>query len=78
MDRQLTKGTLDVVRSSLTRNRDDNDPATATNWLSSLQTHFDLIAIAPGAKILLCLAMVLGRLELLAIIVMLNPEIWRD
>ncbi len=38
----------------------------------------NLIAIAPGAKILLCLAMVLGRLELLAIIVMLNPEIWRD
>ncbi|MBV2360686.1 TrkH family potassium uptake protein [Thalassococcus sp. CAU 1522] len=38
----------------------------------------DFIALAPGAKLLLCVAMVLGRLELLAIIVMLTPEIWRD
>ncbi len=38
----------------------------------------DLIGLAPGAKGLLCMAMVLGRLELLAIIVMLSPEMWRD
>ena len=38
----------------------------------------DLLGLAPGAKLFLCLGMVLGRLELLAIIVMLSPEIWRD
>ncbi len=42
------------------------------------ETPISLIALAPGAKLLLCAAMVMGRLELLAIIVMLNPEIWRD
>ncbi|WP_375258107.1 potassium transporter TrkG [Citreimonas sp.] len=38
----------------------------------------DLLALAPSVKLLLCAGMVLGRLELLAIIVMLSPEIWRD
>jgi trk system potassium uptake protein TrkH len=38
----------------------------------------DLIALAPGAKLLLCVGMVLGRVELLALIVMLNPGLWRD
>ena len=38
----------------------------------------DLLALAPGAKLMLSTAMVLGRLELLAIVVMLSPELWRD
>lgn len=38
----------------------------------------NLLALAPGAKLALCTAMVLGRLELLAIIVLLSPEIWRE
>ncbi|MGH1413177.1 MAG: TrkH family potassium uptake protein [Pelagimonas sp.] len=37
----------------------------------------DLIALDPSAKLILCGAMVLGRLELLAIIVMISPESWR-
>ncbi|MCC1491608.1 TrkH family potassium uptake protein [Cognatishimia sp. F0-27] len=41
-------------------------------------TTIDLIALAPGAKLALCGGMILGRLELLAIIVMLSPEVWRD
>ena len=38
----------------------------------------DLIAATPEAKLVLCLAMVLGRLELLAIIVLVTPGVWRD
>jgi trk system potassium uptake protein TrkH len=38
----------------------------------------DLVALPDGAKIILSAAMVLGRLELLAIIVLLSPEIWRQ
>ncbi len=41
-------------------------------------TSFDLIALAPAGKLILCVGMVLGRLELLAIIVMLSPDLWRD
>ncbi len=41
-------------------------------------TPIDLLALASGGKLFLCLGMVLGRLELLAIIVMLSPDIWRD
>lgn len=37
----------------------------------------ELIALAPGAKAVLAIAMVLGRLETLAIIALLNPEFWR-
>ncbi|PYG34463.1 TrkH family potassium uptake protein [Pelagimonas varians] len=37
----------------------------------------DLIALPPSAKLVLSGAMVLGRLELLAIIVMISPDIWR-
>ncbi|WP_299924630.1 potassium transporter TrkG [uncultured Pelagimonas sp.] len=37
----------------------------------------DLITLAPSAKLILCATMVLGRLELLAIIVMISPESWR-
>lgn len=38
---------------------------------------FDLLALAPSAKLILCAAMILGRLELLAIIVMISPDSWR-
>ena len=38
----------------------------------------DLSAIPWDARLILCGAMVLGRLELLAIIVMISPEIWRE
>lgn len=38
----------------------------------------DLSGLAWDAKLVLCAAMVLGRLELLAMIVMLSPELWRD
>ena len=36
----------------------------------------DLLALETGVKMILCAAMVLGRLETLAIIALLNPEIW--
>ena len=36
----------------------------------------DLIGLAAGAKLILCVSMVLGRLEILAIVVILTPEIW--
>lgn len=41
------------------------------------QSGIDLIALAPAAKIVFAGAMVLGRLETLAIIALLNPEFWR-
>lgn len=41
-------------------------------------TPIDLIALSPGAKLMLCVGMVLGRLEVLAIIVMFSPDLWRD
>ncbi|MBT9383230.1 TrkH family potassium uptake protein [Pseudooceanicola sp. CBS1P-1] len=34
--------------------------------------------LTPGAKVALCAIMVLGRLELLAIIALFNPDLWRD
>jgi trk system potassium uptake protein TrkH len=37
-----------------------------------------LLGLPVAAKALICAGMVLGRLELLAIIVMLSPDIWRD
>lgn len=40
-------------------------------------TPIDLIALEPPAKAILSAAMVLGRLETLAIIALLNPEFWR-
>jgi trk system potassium uptake protein len=36
-----------------------------------------LIQLGDGAKIILCAAMVLGRLETLAIIALLTPALWR-
>ena len=41
------------------------------------QSGIDLMALAPAAKIVFAGAMVLGRLETLAIIALLNPEFWR-
>ena len=37
---------------------------------------FDMIALPGLAKAILCLAMVLGRLEILVILALLRPEIW--
>lgn len=37
----------------------------------------DLVSLSDTAKLLLCLAMVMGRLEMLALIVLLTPDIWR-
>ncbi len=34
--------------------------------------------MAPGAKLVVCAAMVLGRLETLAIIALVSPSLWRD
>lgn len=38
----------------------------------------DLVAMAMPAKMILCFAMVLGRLETLAIIALLSPNLWRS
>ncbi|KMK66964.1 TrkH family potassium uptake protein [Puniceibacterium sp. IMCC21224] len=38
----------------------------------------DLVILSAEAKSLLCLAMILGRLEMLALIVILTPDIWRE
>jgi trk system potassium uptake protein TrkH len=37
-----------------------------------------LIALSPAAKMVFCAAMVIGRLETLAIIALLSPELWRN
>lgn len=37
-----------------------------------------LTQLEPGAKLVLCLAMVLGRLETLAFIALLTPNLWRN
>lgn len=41
------------------------------------ETPISLAAMAPGAKIVLCAAMVLGRLEMLAIIALITSDLWR-
>lgn len=43
----------------------------------ALDTPIDLNSIPSAAKLILSLAMVVGRLEALAIIALLNPEFWR-
>ncbi|MEM7752406.1 MAG: potassium transporter TrkG [Pseudomonadota bacterium] len=40
-------------------------------------TPIDLIALSDPARLILCAAMVVGRLEAIAIIALLNPEFWR-
>jgi len=42
------------------------------------ETTISLAQLAPSAKLVLCLAMVLGRLETLAIIALLTPNLWRN
>ncbi len=42
------------------------------------ETPIMLGQIGPAAKLVLCAAMVLGRLETLAIIALINPALWRD
>jgi trk system potassium uptake protein TrkH len=38
----------------------------------------NLIELGPGPKIVACIAMVMGRLELLALVVIVTPDIWRE
>lgn len=40
-------------------------------------TPIDLVTLSDPARLILCLAMVVGRLEAIAIIALLNPEFWR-
>jgi len=42
------------------------------------ETQITLALLTPSAKLVLCLAMVLGRLETLAIIALLTPNLWRN
>ncbi|MQY41393.1 TrkH family potassium uptake protein [Epibacterium sp. SM1969] len=37
----------------------------------------ELVLLSPAAKLILCVAMVLGRLETLAFIALLSPKLWR-
>jgi trk system potassium uptake protein TrkH len=48
-----------------------------TGPLTEVAGQTDLPALLEEGKLLLCAAMVLGRLELLAVIVMISPDIWR-
>ncbi|SIS76754.1 trk system potassium uptake protein TrkH [Roseivivax lentus] len=53
---------------------------TNTGPLVALATEMPLplAQYAPSVKVTLAAAMILGRLEVLAIVVMLSPELWRD
>ncbi len=53
---------------------------TTTGPLLSLasETPIELTALGPVAKIVFSCGMILGRLELLAFIALLNPNLWRD
>ena len=42
------------------------------------ETPINLLQMGAGAKLVMCAAMVLGRLETLAIIALINPNLWRD
>ncbi|GGL89258.1 potassium transporter TrkH [Pseudooceanicola nanhaiensis] len=42
------------------------------------ETPIDLASISAASKGVFCAVMVLGRLELVAIIALLNPDLWRD
>ncbi|MFO7771875.1 MAG: potassium transporter TrkG [Roseovarius gahaiensis] len=42
------------------------------------ETPINLLALSAPAKLVMCAAMVLGRLEMLAIIALCNPGLWRD
>ena len=45
---------------------------------AAAETPIDLIAQTAPVKAVLMAAMILGRLEMLAIVVMLTPDAWRD
>ena len=45
---------------------------------AAAETPILLAQLSEAAKLTLCAAMVLGRLETLAIIAMFNPSLWRD
>ena len=45
---------------------------------AAAETPIMLGQLSPAAKLTLCGAMVVGRLETLAIIAMFNPALWRD
>ena len=60
---------------------DDNPGTEEAPFLTiqaAAEVPVDLGALGIGAKLTLCAAMVLGRLELLAIIALLTPGLWRD
>ncbi len=42
------------------------------------EARIPLLSFSPGAKAVLCAAMVVGRLETLAIIALLTPDLWRN
>ena len=42
------------------------------------ETPIELLTLSGPAKMVMCGAMVLGRLEMLAIIALFNPGLWRD
>lgn len=44
----------------------------------ALPQPIDLILLEPAAKLIFAAAMVIGRLEILAIIALMNPAFWRD
>ncbi|UZD91987.1 TrkH family potassium uptake protein [Cognatishimia activa] len=45
---------------------------------AAVQSPIEILSEAAGVKIVLCAAMVLGRLETLAIIALLSPNLWRN
>jgi len=45
---------------------------------AATETPIELLQIGGAAKLVLCVAMVVGRLETLAIIPLFNPGLWRD
>lgn len=52
---------------------------TTTGPLVTLagEAPIDLAVLSPGAKLVLCTAMVMGRVELLAFVALFNPDFWR-
>ena len=45
---------------------------------AATETPIALAEIGAAAKLVICAAMVLGRLETLALIPLLNPKLWRE
>ena len=51
---------------------------TGPLMVSAAEAPIILLDLAPGAKLVLCGAMILGRMETLAIIALVSPIVWRD